>query len=72
MSIKTELRIRQLKAMNTCMMQCNDEELFDEWIWIFPDEASDADIQSIAMDDEAYNDVCDLFARLVSFDGFKI
>lgn len=72
MSNKIFLRMKQLEAMNHCMLQCNDEELFDEWIFIFPDEASENDIKSIALDDEAYNDVCNLFARLVSFDGFKI
>ena len=53
-------------------MTCNDEEIFDEWNFIVPNRLNLADLQSIAMDDEAYHDVCNLFTRLVSFDNFRI
>ena len=59
-----ESRIELLKKLNEIMMCMNDEDCYFTWILIVPDEATDDDFQSIALDEESFNEVLDLFEKL--------
>ena len=54
-------RIKQLKAMHEIMKNSNDEDIYCAWIYVVPDEPSESDFESIAEDDEAFKEVCNLF-----------
>ena len=62
-------RINQLKAMHTLMQYANDESIYMTWIYLMPDCPSEEDFESIAMDDEQYNECFDLFVKLIKKDG---
>lgn len=67
-----ETRIAQLKAMHELMTSANDEELYMTWITLgVPDCPSEDDFESIAEDDEMYNECFDLFAGLIANEGFR-
>jgi len=51
--------------MHEVIRTANNEDIYDVWICIVPDEPSDDDFQSIAEDDASYSEVWDLFLRLV-------
>lgn len=59
-----EERIKQLKAMHDAMKNCNDEDIYYAWIYVMPDEPSESDFVNIAEDDEAFEEVCNLFYDL--------
>ena len=59
-----ESRIELLKKLNEIMMCMNDEDCYFTWVLIVPDEATDDDFQSIALDEESFNEVLDLFEKL--------
>ena len=64
-----DARIRQLKAMHELMTEANDENIYITWIYIVPDCPSEEDFESIAIDDEQYNECFDLFVKLIAKDG---
>ena len=64
-----DARITQLKAMHTLMLEANDESIYMSWIYIMPDCPSEEDFESIAIDDEQYNECFDKFVRLIVKDG---
>ena len=51
-----EERVSLLKAMNTIMLNENDEDVIGTWL-----AASEEDYESIAEDDEAFIDICKEF-----------
>lgn len=59
-------RITQLKAMHTLMCEANDESIYMSWAMCgVPDCPSEDDFESIALDAEMYNEVFDLFVKLI-------
>ena len=64
-----DARIRQLKAMHELMTEANDENIYITWIYIVPDCPSEEDFESIAIDDDQYNECFDLFVRLIAKNG---
>lgn len=61
----TKYRVRKLKAMHEMMLNINDEEYYFTWIYTIPDEPSEEDFEDIAEDVETYNEVEELFKRLI-------
>jgi hypothetical protein len=64
-----DARIRQLKAMHNLMCEANDEGIYMTWIYLMPDCPSEEDFESIAIDDEQYNECFDLFVKLIAKKG---
>ena len=67
------LRMNLLGGMNAYVLELGDEELYDTWFAIgVPDEATEEDLESIALDDDEFTSVCSTFARLVKIStGFQ-
>lgn len=59
-----EERIEQLKIMHEIMKNSRDEDIYCAWIYVVPDEPSESDFESIAEDDEAFEEVFSLFYDL--------
>lgn len=68
-SWELDARVSQLKAMHNLMCECNDERIYISWSYTVPDGATHEDFVDIAMDDEQYNEVFDLFVRLIQNKG---
>ena len=70
---KTELiklRKKLLKQMNKYIIEIGDEEIWSDWIALgVPDEPSEDDYDFIAEEDNEWNNVCELFGRLVREDN---
>ena len=70
---KTELiklRKKLLKQMNKYIIEIGDEEIWSDWIALgVPDEPSEDDYDFIAEEDKEWNNVCELFGRLVREDN---
>ena len=64
-----DARITQLKAMHTMMLEANDEGIYMSWIYLMPDCPSDEDFESIAIDDDQYNECFDKFVKLIAKEG---
>ena len=64
-----DARIAQLKAMHELMTEANDENIYMTWIYLMPDCPSEEDFESIAIDDEQYNECFDLFVKLIAKNG---
>ena len=64
-----ESRINQLKAMHDLMLEASDEGIYMTWIYLMPDCPSEEDFDSIAIDDEQYNECFDLFVKLIAKNG---
>ena len=64
-----DARITQLKAMHTLMLEANDEGIYMSWIYLMPDCPSEEDFESIAIDDEQYNECFDKFVKLITKKG---
>ena len=59
-------RFDNLKAMHTLITSANDEGVYEQWIYIIPDQADDDDIMDVAMDQpDTYSEACGLFIRLM-------
>ena len=64
-------RANQLKAMHETIRMSNDENLYYRWIMYVPDGATMEDFESIAEDEEGYEEVWELFRELVMKEGIK-
>lgn len=62
-------RVKLLEAMNEIIIAVNDEEAYERWTYVVPDEADHSDFVEIAEDDDLYRDVCKLFRKLLSSYG---
>ena len=70
--IKIRMRADQLEAMHRVIQNTNDEEIYYTWILVVPDEPSREDFEELAADDADYNEVCDLFVRLVQDHNYRV
>lgn len=61
----TTLKMNILGGMNEYIKEMGDEELWERWITIVPDECTEDDLLYIAEDEGSWRYVCDLFGRLV-------
>lgn len=62
-------RIKLLINMDAYIrLRINNEELFYTWIMIVPDEATLEDYEDLAVEDESYFGVCELFSKLILLD----
>ena len=52
-------------GMNEYVKCMNDENAYMAWIMIVPDEATEEDLQDIAEDDEMFQEVVELFNKLI-------
>ena len=64
-------RMNQLRAMNTLMCNCNHEGIYEHWIYLMPDEATEEDFFDMALSKENYNECFDLFLKLVAKNGMR-
>lgn len=62
-------RVAQLKAMHELIGRANDEDIYMAWIYDVPDGATEEDFIDIAIDDEEYNRIFNLFVKLIAKDG---
>ena len=64
------LRMNLVGGMNEYMSCINDETAYyDYWIEVVPDECTEDDLESIAENDELFNDVCKLFGFIIRHYG---
>lgn len=70
--IKIRMRADQLEAMHRVIQNTNDEEIYYTWILVVPDEPSREDFEELAADDADYNEVCDLFVRLIQDHNYRV
>ena len=47
----------------------NDEEIFMNWLYLMPDEATEDDYESIAENDEDFNECTRMFALITILDS---
>lgn len=47
----------------------NDEELFMNWLYLMPDEATEDDYEAIAGNDEDFNECIRMFALITLLDS---
>ena len=69
----TEKRIENLRKMHDRMLHMNNENAYMWWIEYMPDEPSDDDFASIAEDDEQYEEMVEVFLKVLTRygkDGF--
>ena len=60
-------RIAQLRAMHAIMFLSNDKNLYYDWAtYGVPDCPTDDDFEYIAVDNDLYNEVFDVFVNLIS------
>lgn len=71
MNFILKTRLSQIKMMHQMMLTANDENIYSTWVCEVPDEPSQDDFEYIAGNDDAYNEVCDLFAVLVKRKGMR-
>jgi hypothetical protein len=57
--------------MHDVIRCANDEEIYFTWIELIPDEPRRDDFESVAESDEEYNEIVDLFIKLVSKKGYR-
>lgn len=58
-------RAAKLKRMHEAIIDNGDEELYEIWIRDgIPDEPEDVDFFDIAMDEQSYMEICDLYKKL--------
>lgn len=61
-----EFEINLLKGMDKYLRDhVQDEEIFEAWIQVVPDEASEDDFYEIADDSESFREVLQLFAEIL-------
>lgn len=59
------LRMNLVGGMNEYVKCMNDENAYMAWIMLVPDEATEEDLQGIAEDDEIFQEVVELFNKLI-------
>lgn len=65
MTMITKYRIRKLRAMHEMVLNIDDENYYMTWIYTVPDEPSEEDFIDIAEDIDMYNEVEELFKKLI-------
>ena len=64
MTETTKTKMALAASMNEYVMKTGDEELYDMWLEIYPDEATDEDIQFICEDWELWQTLCITFGEI--------
>lgn len=59
------LKMNLLGGMNAYVRDLGDEEAWDLWITIVPDEVTEDGLEYIANDQELWTDACVLFGEIV-------
>lgn len=63
-------RVALLKKMDRWLRDnINDEEIFMNWLYLMPDEATEDDYESIAENDEDFNECTRMFALIAVLDS---
>ena len=72
MAVNEEIRYKQLKAMHKVIQETNDGNIYFSWATIgVPDCPTDMDFYDIARNEEEYNEIVDLFIKLISQRGYR-
>ena len=64
-----DARVSQLKLMHNLICEANDERIYMSWTYTVPDCPTHEDFVDIAMSDKEYNEVFDLFVKLIQNKG---
>lgn len=64
----TVLKMNLLGGMNEYIKEIGDEEIWESWINLVPDEATEDDLQFIAEDEILWKNACSLFGRLTQYE----
>jgi hypothetical protein len=68
--VKVVDRVALLKKMDRWLRDnINDEEIFMNWLYLMPDEATEDDYESIAENDEDFNECTRIFALITVLDS---
>lgn len=68
---KLVLRMNLLGGMHSYIQfHVDDETAYDSWIKWVPDEPTEEDLQSIAENDELFNQVCAVFGSILMDFGY--
>ena len=59
-----DIRCEEVSKMHDVIRCINDENCYQWWIRVVPDNAGEDDFQFIAEDDNEYEDVCNLYNKL--------
>lgn len=59
------LKMNLLGGMNQYVIDLGDEEAWEWWITVVPDELTEEDMEFIVNDRELWTDVCTLFGKIV-------
>lgn len=54
-----------LEAMNTIVVNMNDERAYDEWVTVVPDEATPEDYDEVANDQDLRDEAWDMFKHVL-------
>lgn len=73
MTFKTREEMRNLrkdlvKQMHNYIIDIGDEDIYDIWIMVMPDEPTDEDFEWFADDVNEFRDLCKTFGKLVARD----
>lgn len=63
-SRETIEKVSRLEQMNEVMKSMNNENCYYHWIYLVPDEATEADFRDIAIDESSYEECCELYDDL--------
>lgn len=64
----TKVKEQLLRDMHNMMLHMNDEDAYMHWITLgVPDEPSDDDFESIAEDEEEFNEVVNWWYKIYSY-----
>ena len=64
MTEMTKIKMALATSMNDYVMNTGDEDLFDIWLEIYPDEATDEDIQFICENWDLWKTLCITFGEI--------
>lgn len=60
-----EAKIKLLKKIHQRIIDIGDEELYEWWIWLFPDEPQESDFEYISSDEKLYNECLERFIYIL-------
>lgn len=60
----TNLQYDLINAMNLIVLNMNNENAYDLWLWTYPDGADEDDVREMAESNVMFDDVADAFFRV--------
>jgi len=63
----TMLRANLMGGMNEYIKELGDEEIWEHWITVFPDECSEDELMEIAEDEDLWIEVVKCFAECLEY-----